>query len=150
MLVTLFKLMIAHQNIFVIGKNFDISGYRNELNNKLHSLNTCSTNLDGNAKLKRFMKITESVVNKYLPLRPCTNKEKRRCENPWMTNAIYKAIRNKDKLYFRKLKHRTLINIARYKRHRNYLNRIIKTAKRCIIRLNWIFQRINLKLCGLL
>ena len=47
-----------------------------------------------------------------------------------MSNAIYKAICNKDKLYFKQLKHRTLPNISRYKTHRNKLNRIIITAKK--------------------
>ena len=80
--------------------------------------------------MKKFMKITENVVNKYLPLRLCTNKEFRRRENPWMTNAIYKSIQNKDKLYFRKLKHRIQINITRYNKYRNHLNRTIKAAKK--------------------
>ena len=100
-----------------VWKNFDISAYRNELSNKLAVLNTGSIGLDGKTKLKKFMKITEQVINKYLPLRPCTNKVRRIRENPWMSNAIYKAICYKDKLYFKQLKHRTLTNILAGTKH---------------------------------
>ena len=54
----------------------------------------------------------------------------KRQENPWMTNAIYKSIKPKNKLYFIKRKHRLIANEIRYKKHRNCLNRIIKFAKK--------------------
>merc|ERR1712168_1473153 len=88
-----------------------------------------SPNLNGSKKFAQFVKIMDSIVNKYLPLRPCTRKEIRRRQNPWMTNAIYKSIKTKNKLYFIKLKHRLLRNEVAYKRHRNILNHLIKKAK---------------------
>ena len=111
-------------------KNFNKDAFRKELKTKLTLFSSNTQNLDPNAKFNRFMKIADTVVNKYLPLRPCTNKEQRRRENPWMTNAIFKSIKNKDKLYFIKMKYRLAINEQRYKQYRNYLNRIIRKAKK--------------------
>ena len=111
-------------------KNFKKDAFRKELKTKLTLFSSNTQNLDPNAKFNRFMKIADTVVNKYLPLRPCTNKEQRRRENPWMTNAIFKSIKNKDKLYFIKMKYRLAINEQRYKQYRNYLNRIIRKAKK--------------------
>ena len=77
----------------------------------------------------RFHSIFKKVVDKHLPLRPYTNKELHRLENPWLTNGLYKAIKTKNKLYFKKLRKRTIAAENVYKRHRNLLNRMIKKAK---------------------
>ena len=96
---------------------------------KLALLSETSQSLNVNSKFNRFSKLTKELVNKYLPLRPCTNKEIKRRENPWMTNAIFKSIKTKSKLYFIKQKHKTLANERKYKTYRNSVNRIIKQAK---------------------
>ena len=88
-------------------KNFNKTEFRNELRRKLNFLSETSSSLNANSKFNRFSKLTKELVNKYLPLRPSTNKEQKRRENPWMTNAIFKSIKTKNKLYFIKLKHRT-------------------------------------------
>ena len=110
-------------------KNFDKTLFRNELNKKLSTVLKKNPNLNGNRKFAQFTKITDSIVNKHLPLRPCTRKEVKRRQNPWMTNAIYKSIKTKNKLYFIQLKHRLLRNEIAYKKHRNILNHLIKKAK---------------------
>ena len=56
-------------------KNFNKDAFRKELKTKLTLFSSNTQNLDPNAKFNRFMKIADTVVNKYLPLRPCTNKE---------------------------------------------------------------------------
>ena len=111
-------------------KNFKINDFRKELREKLNLSLGNSQNLDGNSKFNRFNTIFNATVDKYLPLRPCTKKEERRRENPWMTNALFKSIKTKNKLYFIKRKHRLTVNINKYKKHRNLLNRLIKIAKK--------------------
>ena len=108
---------------------FKKAEFLKELKTKLDNLSINNRNWDGNAKFNRFIKVTNALVNKYLPLRPSTKKEIKRRQNPWMTNAILKSIKTKNQLYFIKCKYRLQMNINRYKKHRNMLNRVIIMAK---------------------
>ena len=84
---------------------------------KLVQANLRDPYLSGNVKFNRFHQILKEVVDLHMPLRPCTRKELKRQENPWITNGIIKSIDTKNKLYFRKLKHPTTENVQKYKRH---------------------------------
>ena len=103
--------------------------FRNELKRELNFLSETSRSLDANAKFYSFSKVTKELVNKYLPLRLCTNKEIKRRENLWITNAIFKLIKTKNKLYFIKQKYKISVNERKYKKYRNSLNWIIERAK---------------------
>ena len=111
-------------------KNFNEVDFREELQRELVSFSINCRNLNGNAKFNRFLKLFNKLVNKHLPLRQCTRKERKRRTNPWMSNAIYKSIKTKNKLYFIQRKYPFVRNKIKYKRHRNELNRIILIAKR--------------------
>ena len=51
--------------------------------------------------------------------------------SPWMTNGIFKSISKKNKLYKKFLKKRpTHKNETDYKKYKNKLNHVIKTAKK--------------------
>jgi hypothetical protein len=51
-------------------------------------------------------------------------------KSPWMTNGIFKSISKKNKLYKKFLKKATRKNETGYKKYKNKLNHVIKTAKK--------------------
>ena len=110
-------------------KNLNKSAFLHDLDLKLSKLNLSDPNLSGNTKFNCFHRVFKEVVDLHIPLRPCTRKDLKRQENPWITNGILKSINTKNKLYFRNLKHKTPENERLYKRHRNLTNHIIKRAK---------------------
>ena len=85
-------------------KQFNEQLFLNDLFRELYPLKYNRSNINGNCLFNRFHSIFKKIVDKHLPLRPYTNKELRRLENPWITNGIYKSIKTKSKLYFKKLK----------------------------------------------
>ena len=112
-------------------KKFKINDFRHELIRKISTFRkNRRMNRNGNSKFNAFLKIFKTAVNKYLPLRLCNDKDKKRRENPWMTNSIYNSIKTKNKLYFIKQKYRSFVNENNYRKHRNLLNRVIKLAKK--------------------
>ena len=110
-------------------KNLNKTPFLNDLYKQLYTINNNDQNVDVNVLFSRFHKIFFEIVDKHIPLRTCRRKELRRQLNPWSTNAILKSINTKNKLYFIKLKYRTIENDNKYKKYRNKLNHIIKKAK---------------------
>jgi hypothetical protein len=51
-------------------------------------------------------------------------------KSPWMTNGIFKSISKKNKLYKQFLKKATRKNETDYKKYKNKLNHVIKTAQK--------------------
>ena len=72
-----------------------------------------------------------NVINKNAPMKNLSRKEKHFRQKPWITSAIKKSIKTKNKLYRLKLKNPNNATFARdYKIYRNKLTRVKEQAKR--------------------
>ena len=70
------------------------------------------------------------AIDKNFPLVKIKDKFVNHTKSPWMTNGIFKSISKKNKLYKKFLKNPTHKNETDYKKYKNKLNHVIKTAKK--------------------
>ena len=69
------------------------------------------------------------IYNDCFPLKKVTRKQ-RRFKKPWLTKALLKSIKTKNKLYKKYLQVPTVDNCSLYKRYKNKLNHTLRLAKR--------------------
>ena len=69
------------------------------------------------------------IYNDCFPLKKATRKQ-RRFKKPWLTKALLKSIKTKNKLYKKYLQVPTVDNSSLYKRYKNKLNHTLRLAKR--------------------
>lgn len=72
----------------------------------------------------------ESVTNAFNNSFPTTHKSKQMTKNKaWLTSAIFKSIKTKEKLYKKWMNNRNPIHEQNYKNYKNKLSTVIKNAK---------------------
>ena len=109
--------------------NFDLELFLQELEKLLRDAKL-ENNDSVNEQFDKFCVTFNSVVNKIAPVRKASRKEKRLHAKPWLTKGLLKSIKRKHAL-LSKL-HKVLHSdreLNNYKRYRNVLNRVIKSAK---------------------
>ena len=79
----------------------------------LESLTNTSNNGSTQAAFKDFIQIFHNVINKNAPMKNLSRKEKHFRQKPWITCAIKKSIKTKNKLYRLKLKNPNNATFAR-------------------------------------
>ena len=79
------------------------------------------------------------IYNDCFPLKKATRKQ-RRFKKPWLTKALLKSIKTKNKLYKKYLQVPTVDNSSLYKRYKNKLNHTLCLAKRRNYDKNWKMQ----------
>ena len=95
------------------------------------SLTNTSNNGSPQAAFKDFIQIFHNVINKNAPMKNLSRKEKHFRQKPWITSAIKKSIKTKNKLYRLKLKNPNNATLARdYKIYRNKLTHAKEHVKR--------------------
>ena len=70
------------------------------------------------------------AIDKYFPLAKIKKKTVDHTKSPWMTFCMFKSISKKNKLYKNFLKKPSYRNETAYKKYKNKLNHVIKTAKK--------------------
>ena len=69
-----------------------------------------------------------NIYNNCFPLKKATRKQ-RRFKKPWLTRALLKSIKTKNKLYKKYLQVPTVDNSSLYKRYKNKFNHTLRQAK---------------------
>ena len=79
-------------------KNFDLSSFLNELSVQLTKLPI--NQIDAiDTQFNNFVSVFNDAVNTHASLRKATRKEKRLQSKPWLTAALLKSIKSKNKMY---------------------------------------------------
>ena len=89
-----------------------------------------SPNCDPTTMFEAFHDTISNVINKHIPIRQLSKRELKVKAKPWITPAIIKSIRVKNKLYKQFLKTNSNYYHSKYKFYRNRLNYLIKLSKR--------------------
>ena len=88
---------------------------------------------------KRFHEMNTKFYNNCFPLKKTTRKQ--RCfKKPWLTKALLKSIKIKNKLYQNYLQVSTVDGVSLYKRYKNKLYHTLRLAKRRYYEKNWKMQ----------
>ena len=69
----------------------------------------------------------KSLINKYMPLKRKTRKQKNFCNSPWITAGLRKSIDEKDRLYSLSKKGSSFI--PKWKEHSNMLRKLKRQAE---------------------
>ena len=76
------------------------------------------------------MNILQEISDKHAPLRKLSHKKTKQLNKPWISNAILKSIKRKQKLFKTHFLSNDPEKVKQYKIYNNKLNRIKEVAKR--------------------
>ncbi len=109
-------------------KNFKQDQFLKELNDNLLQI-TYKQNLPANELWEMFENILNETTNKYAPLKLQSRKEFNKSLSPWITKAIIKNIKTRQKLYHKYIQNRSKVNWLKFCSFRNKINSKIVKAK---------------------
>ena len=107
-------------------KNLDNNKFKNELQSIDWTTALCINNNDVNQSLENFLNISNSLLDKYAPLKQITKKQMKTNSRPWITKGILTSIRKKYKMHSKFLK-------AKDQTRKKALNQEYKTYKSLLI-----------------
>ena len=103
-------------------------------------------NLNSSDQMSDFYKKVKLVADKHAPYKKLTAKEIKLKSKPWISPAVAKLIRARDKLFARKKRQPNNVNIARlYRLFRNRVNRELKKSKKSYYTSYFEEHQINIK-----
>ena len=113
-------------------KNFDPENFLIELESNLEQFksNQYDENVDPNEVWDKFENTFSKTVYSHAPLRKLSRKEKRIQSKPWLTKAIRKSIKTKNKMFSKAIKNKTEKFSNTFKIYRNILKRTIRLSKK--------------------
>ena len=76
--------------------------------------------------------------NHYFPLKKMSRRQHKISKNSWIIQDILTSIKNKNKLYAKYLKNKSLEVLSKYKKYRNKLTHVKETAKHSCFK--YLFQ----------
>ena len=88
----------------------------------------CTTPNSINEQTNYIISSYQSLINKYLPLRKISNKEKKNIIKPWITRGIRVSIRVRDKLLRKSTRTKSDNLYQEYKLYRNLITRLKKNS----------------------
>ena len=117
-------------------KNLDNNKFKNELQSIDWTTALSINNNDVNQSLENFLNISNSLLDKYAPLKQITKKQMKTNSRPWITKGILTSTRKKYKIHskFLKAKDQTTKEALNqeYKTYKSLLTDITKKAKETI------------------
>jgi hypothetical protein len=90
-------------------------------------------NYDPNSIFDHFYSKLDDIINKHAPMRVLSRKEIKFYTKPWITSGIKKSIKEKDKLFKKYIKSKSLYNHSKYKLYRNTLVKVIKCKQKNVL-----------------
>ena len=111
-------------------KNFNLEDFPIDMKRNLSKIDFDSPNSNINNNVCNLITTFKTALNKHVPLRTMTRKEKRLSEKPWITKGILVSIKIKDKLFRACFKSNNANKKAVYKKYLNKLSHIKYHAKR--------------------
>ena len=110
-------------------KNLDAKKFKDEL----QSIDWANNNNDVNQSLENFLNITNSLLDRYAPLKQVTKKDMKTQSKPWLKKGILTSIRKKDKIHSKSFKAKVQTRKEalkqEYKIYKNLLTNITKKSK---------------------
>ena len=122
--------LMKKQRLIRCTKNFNLENFLVDMKKNLLKIDFDSPNSNINIDVRNLTTTFKTVLNKHVPLRTMTRKEKRLSEKPWITKGILVSIKMKNKLFRVCFKSNNADKKALYKKYRNKLSHIKYLAKR--------------------
>ena len=114
-------------------KNLNNNKFKIELQSIGWTTALSINNNDVNQSLENFLNISNSLLDKYAPLKQITKKQVKTNSRPWITKGILTSIRKKYKIHSKFLKAKDQIRKKalnqEYKKQKNLLTNITKKSK---------------------
>ena len=100
----------------------ELLNFNNELQATINGWNFENTNVHDSADY--LIKIYQNLIEKYLPMRKLSRKEKSFYFKPWLTTGIRKSMQTRDALHRKSLKSKNEEDYKYYKRYKNFVTRM--------------------------
>ena len=107
-------------------RNFNQQEFLDYLSLHVNSISS----LDGNEFFDLFIDVFSNSINKFAPLRSLTKREIKLKAKPWISTAISKLIRKKNRLYKKFVRSKTKHDQRVFKAFSNHLNHIKEKSRR--------------------
>ena len=82
-----------------------------------------------NCTYEEFLKIFKALYNKHCPVK-ISNRKLKYIDHPWITKGLQNACKKKNTLYKEFIRHRTKVSEDKYKKSKNKLTNIIRSARK--------------------
>ena len=111
-------------------QNFDSTSFNNDLNQKFSFFyNSTNELIDAHSLWNKFENIFVETVNMHAPLRYMSRKQSKFHTKPWITKAIRKSIKTKNKLLKKLIKDKKTEFSVYFKTYRNLLTKVKEISK---------------------
>jgi len=100
---------------------------------------------DVNESMNTFAETLQQVTDKHVPVRKLSNKMRSQLRKPWITSAILKSIKKRQKLFTTHFLSNDPNKVKEYKKYSNKLNKIKEAAKTNYFKTQFYMFRDNLK-----
>ena len=100
---------------------------------------------DVNESMNVFAETLQQVTDKHVPVRKLSNKMRSQLRKPWITSAILKSIKKRQKLFTTHFLSNDPNKVKEYKKYSNKLNKIKEAAKTNYFKTQFYMFRDNLK-----
>ena len=98
------------------------TNFNTELQTSLNELNLLDQNV--HETTNRIIAIYQKLVDKFMPLRKLTRKQKSFFYKPWLTKGIQQSMKTRDFLQKQSIKLKTVESVKQYKKYKNFVCRI--------------------------
>ena len=123
---TIISKQVIYSRTKTLTKN-EIIAFNRDLDNLLKNNEVVDTN-DTHENTKYLISSYQKLIDKYMPLRKMSNKEKKSLAKPWITRGIKKSIAVRDKLLRKSTKNKCAKIYDEYKYYRNLITRLKKNS----------------------
>ena len=107
----------------------EIVDFKNELYSSLSGSGSSYTTNNVNQSVKHIVETYQRLMDKFMPLRKLSRKEKKYHQKPWYSKGIKISVNTRDRLHRKSLRTRREDDVRKYKKYRNLLSRIIALAR---------------------
>ena len=101
-----------------------------------------SSEQDSSSTFSSFYNVMSTIIDKHIPVKQLSKRERKFLSKPWITSALRKSIYVKNNLYKKFIKTRSTYIHSKFKLYRNKLNHLLKIAKKEYYN-NYFFDNIN-------
>ena len=89
-----------------------------------------SSEQDSSSIFSSFYNVISTIIDKHIPVKQLSKRERKFLSKPWITSALRKSIYVKNNLYKKFIKTRSTYIHSKFKLYRNKLNHLLKISKK--------------------
>ena len=107
----------------------EMLNFNTDLNNALQGSGVPLDEMNVNERTDFILRTYRKLIDKYMPLRKLSRKEKKFHFKPWISKGIKISIKNRDYMYRKSLRTKLTQDVEKYRKYRSILTKVKRLAK---------------------